>query len=286
MMKKLACTIAAALLAAPLTGALATDVAAQQDLRPRIIGGTDVPHHKYPFMVTLQLAFDDRDDGYANHHCGASLISPFTVLTAAHCVEGFPVRNMSVIAGRTVLSNARQGTTAIVKSAYVHPKYRADESYDVAVLVLKTPIIDIEPISLVTPGTDALEGPGRLLTNIGWGNTVPQPVDHTRWGFSPDRLQEVTLPVVPYDECVLGNPDIQAGIDLCAGRDGKDACQGDSGGPLFVSVPHSRRFIQVGTVSRGRGCGAPGYPGVFTRLANREIADFIADPASGDLQPL
>ena len=51
-------------------------------------------------------------------------------------------------------------------------------------------------------------------------------------------------------------------------------------GPLFVALPGEKNFLQVGVVSRGAGCGATGYPGVFTRVANEEISAFIADPFS------
>lgn len=260
---------------------------AQKDLvRPQIIGGIDVGNGKYPFMVTVQLKLLGGANAYDNHWCGGSLISRWLVLTAAHCV-GFDAAQYSVIAGRTALKNDAQGIKAEVDSAYVHPKYLAgDGGYDVAILVLKTPIDKIKPVALVTAGTDALERPGTQLTNIGWGNTIQQnPFPPGGNGSrQPNRLQEVQLPVVSYAECAYayrGTGMLAAqGLDICAGRTGKDACQGDSGGPLFVALPGDKNFLQVGVVSRGSGCGATGYPGVFTRVANEEISAFIANPFS------
>ena len=50
---------------------------------PYIIGGTDVqPVGKYPWQVSLQVA--------GLHFCGATLISPEWVLTAAHCADRSP----------------------------------------------------------------------------------------------------------------------------------------------------------------------------------------------------
>lgn len=271
-----------------LAGLSATAQAAQKDagdiVRPQIIGGTDVSNGKYPFMVTVQLKLLGGENAYDNHWCGGSLISPWLVLTAAHCV-GFDAEQYSVIAGRTALKNDAQGIKAEVAATYVHPKYLAgDGGYDVAILELKTPITKIKPVALVTAGTDALERPGTSLTNIGWGNTIQQdPFPPGGSGVNqPNRLQEVQLPVVSYAECEYayrgtGMLASQA-LDLCAGRTGKDACQGDSGGPLFVALPGSKSFLQVGVVSRGAGCGATGYPGVFTRVANEEISAFIANP--------
>jgi secreted trypsin-like serine protease len=45
-----------------------------------------------------------------------------------------------------------------------------------------------------------------------------------------------------------------------------DACQGDSGGPIFVTGP-AGKYIQVGIISWGEGCGVPKLYGVYTRLA-------------------
>jgi secreted trypsin-like serine protease len=55
---------------------------------------------------------------------------------------------------------------------------------------------------------------------------------------------------------------------LCAGRTKLDTCQGDSGGPLFFKAVGGG-FIQAGITSWGFGCGATGFPGVYTRLSNR-----------------
>lgn len=60
---------------------------------------------------------------------------------------------------------------------------------------------------------------------------------------------------------------------ICAGDPGKDSCQGDSGGPLVSGGK------QVGIVSWGLGCARSGYPGVYTRVANIDVRNFIATVA-------
>lgn len=252
-------------------------------LRPTIIGGGNASVGEYPFMVTVQVK-SRGSNAYQRHWCGASVISPWQILTAAHCV-GWEASNLGVIAGRTTLSNTRQGQSANVAAIYVHPKYLAgDDAYDAAILTLKNPITLVAPVELAAAGTATFEAPGTLLTNIGWGNTIQQPPFPGHNGVSnPDRLQEVQLPVVDHRTCVNAyrrdGTVITQGLDLCAGRTNKDACQGDSGGPLFA-IQSGNRFVQVGVVSRGNGCGAAGYPGIFTRVANAEIAEFIASPTT------
>ncbi|MBP2478800.1 secreted trypsin-like serine protease [Crossiella equi] len=246
-----------------------------------IVGGQPVTDGKYPFMVTLQDARFG-PTAYDRHNCGGTLIGPRVVLTAAHCVEFYTpetLGNLSVIVGRTQLS-ANQGEARKVRFTSIHPKYAEDGSYDIALLSLDAPVTTVKPVQLVTPGTDALERPGRIVTTAGWGNTEPQP------GFPgggvtnyPDRMQEVDVPILSNDECAVSYPET-SDRDLCAGRTGKDSCQGDSGGPLFVSLPARNTFIQVGVVSRGIGCAATGFPGVYAKLSHPELGGWIQNPTT------
>jgi secreted trypsin-like serine protease len=62
--------------------------------------------------------------------------------------------------------------------------------------------------------------------------------------------------------------------------DNLDTCQSDSGGPLcFEAVGGG--FIQAGITSWGIGCGATGFPGVYTRLSNRGVGNFILSVTGG-----
>jgi secreted trypsin-like serine protease len=58
---------------------------------------------------------------------------------------------------------------------------------------------------------------------------------------------------------------------ICAGlyEGGKDTCQGDSGGGLYAldTIDGKKRYVLVGIVSYGMGCGLRGYPGIYTRTS-------------------
>ncbi len=269
--RALLCGIAAAtLLGAAVAPAEAAD---RVSVRPQVVGGQDVPDGKYPFMVSIGYKKAGGNQ-YERHFCGGSLIGPYVVLTAAHCMV-FAPEEMVVTVGRTMLTST-QGVKRNVTRYEVHPKY-GSQGYDVALVYLDRPVNKIKPIKLVTPGADALERPGRVVTAIGWGNIRQQPVGPGDGGWhQPDRLREVRVLIVSDDECAISYEGrIHAETEICAGRTNKDTCQGDSGGPLFSKVPGRDEYVQIGITSWGYGCGATGYPGVYTRLSNTEIGRFV-----------
>ena len=251
------------LLAATLLLALgSTAQAAQPDLAtPSIVGGTDVPTGQYPFITSLQL-------NRSGHWCGAALISPDKVITAAHCVDRAPSA-YSVLAGQTSLS-ATNGTRHDVKRIHIHPRYARDGKADVAILELATPVTGIEPVRLAGLEGASHEQDGRLLNVAGWGALA-------EGGRGPDVMQHVAVPFIPHAECqrqYQGRAAIDANVEMCASRVGQDSCQGDSGGPLFLRSADNR-WVQLGVVSWGIGCARQGSPGVYTRLAGPEVDDFI-----------
>ena len=249
-----------------VVAAISLCAAAPASAQERIVGGTAVPDGKYSFMTSLRSAS-------GSHFCGGSLISSRYVLTASHCVSGKSPSQVNVVVGRTTLSGT-SGQARSVARIVMHPNYGSPVGYahDAALLELGADVVGIAPIRVADAADDVHETPGNSLTTAGWGTT-------RSGGFCcPDRMNEVQVPAVSDASCTTSyGSSMHAPSMLCAGERSKDSCQGDSGGPLFETT--STGYVQLGTVSWGRGCGSRGYPGVYGELNYSVIRNWITTNA-------
>eukprot|EP00546_Thalassionema_frauenfeldii_P018278 CAMPEP_0178895390 /NCGR_PEP_ID=MMETSP0786-20121207/561_1 /TAXON_ID=186022 /ORGANISM="Thalassionema frauenfeldii, Strain CCMP 1798" /LENGTH=344 /DNA_ID=CAMNT_0020565617 /DNA_START=127 /DNA_END=1161 /DNA_ORIENTATION=+ len=225
----------------------------------RIVGGSAASRNEYPYFVSWG-------------GCGASLIAPDVILSAAHC-NGISSDNVIVGAyqrwwGQASGSAERRKIT----ERRAHPQYSSYTlNNDFLVMKLDKPITTLEPVKL----NDKAEVPEEeaALTVIGFGSVF-------QGGWGPRLLQEVDVLHVPHDQCNAEyDGDIYEDVMLCAGVEGggKDSCQGDSGGPIVEKT--SEGHVQVGVVSWGRGCAQPGYSGVYSRISGAKewINEMICD---------
>ena len=69
---------------------------------------------------------------------------------------------------------------------------------------------------------------------------------------------------------------------VCAGypQGGTDTCQGDSGGPLFGHDAAGALRV-VGATSFGDGCAQPGKPGVYARVGDAALREWIRSRGAG-----
>jgi secreted trypsin-like serine protease len=256
----------------PTTAAIKTELTpVEKQQLGRIVGGTVAPNGAYPWMVSLQTS-----SGF--HFCGGTLISRTKVLTAAHCTN--LVSNAQIRVGSNLVT---KGQLIAVQSQVRHPKFNGSTfDYDVAIWTLAKPAqlsdkVDTVDLPRACNTLDCgITKPGTKLRTIGWGTL-------TEGGSSPRDLRQVDVPVVSNRVC--NQPVSYAGSIttrmLCAGlkAGGKDSCQGDSGGPLFQYTRAGKKGLQAGIVSFGDGCARPDKFGVYTRITNKEVRDFIKSNA-------
>jgi secreted trypsin-like serine protease len=93
----------------------------------------------------------------------------------------------------------------------------------------------------------------------------------------PLKLHQVEIQIMDNESCqsMFQPSNIKvADSDVCAmvPSSRKNSCYGDSGGPLVASTD-SRKFVQVGVVSRG--CGNQQLPNIYTRVSS--FSDWIRD---------
>ena len=238
-------------------------VSADQQPDAKIIGGIDTRPGEFPWAAALEYL----DSSY----CGAVIISDRIVLTAAHCLKKRVPIQVRVGGHNT---SEREGTELIPARAIVHPDYgkkRKNLGSDIAALRLIKRIKFEELGGLVAPA--CLHQPLHLLDHLpvvaaGWGLTEE--------GGGEERkskvLQKVQLELIPNVKCFkeTGYRVIENYMDetmLCAWGEKRDACGGDSGGPLAFWEDETQRWLLVGIVSFGVGCGRRDYPGIYSSVA-------------------
>ena len=238
----------------------------------RIVGGEPAQPSEIPWQVAL---WDMEFDSWWG--CGGSVIAPEWVLTAAHCVTEFTGGVLSAdLIGASVgrhLIQGDEGTTIAASEVVVNQGFDyATYSNDIALLRLEQPVVfsdTVLPIALADSSNSALYSAGTPSLVSGWGSRQYDAPDF------PDELYKVTVPVVDRATCDQNYQDNASyppgSIDetmVCAGlpEGGKDSCYGDDGGPMAAQTADGR-WVQIGIVSWGQGCAAPGLPGVYSNVA-------------------
>jgi uncharacterized protein (TIGR03382 family) len=228
------------------TNGVVTDTTIPGQDTVEIVGGTLAPAGKWPDTVAVigpQGA------------CTGTLIAPDVVLTAGHCVGG-----MTQVIANTTDYNGAGGARATIKSHTAYPNW--ENTYDVSVVVLNTPITGVTPRPIGTTCTfdNFASKPQVQLVGFGATDTAGQAAN--------TKLYELQVPVTDA-VCNTAGAGCQTAVapggEFIAGGNNKDSCYGDSGGPVYLNTP--RGYIVIGAVSRGLDNAATpcGGGGIYVR---------------------
>ena len=236
-----------------------------------VVGGSDASPGEYPAVAEIT---------FGPFLCSGTLVTPGWVLTAGHCSNitagtvaspaSWPPQLIDVRIGGVTPSD---GQHRAVSRVVMHPDYLLTSGYDISLLKLSRNSTKT-PVKVSGTSETSLWSAGTLETIVGWGATE-------EGGDTPDVLQEAQVPITTYQEC---NDAYDGGIDeetmICAGfpQGGVDTCQGDSGGPMFGHTSTGALRV-VGTTSFGTGCARPGIPGVYGRVGDSVLREWIRSQA-------
>jgi secreted trypsin-like serine protease len=220
----------------------------------RIYGGSEADVSKYSWTVSLRAKPE------SHTFCGATLVAPQYLVTAAHCVKNIAI--YAAIGAQA--SNGTQGGERIkIAQSWVHEKYN-DQTNDYDIAVMKLEKASTAKTLPLAAADGSMNKVNTMAVVRGWGVTQTKQQAAT--------LLEVNVKIISNEMCDKTYKNRITARMLCAGQGaGKDTCQGDSGGPLVASDS------LVGVVSWGGECGVA--PGVYVRVTS--VLDFINSKIGG-----
>ncbi|KAK6169154.1 hypothetical protein SNE40_020259 [Patella caerulea] len=229
----------------------------------RIVGGQEAKKLSWPWMVAVMTRWKEQ-------YCGATLIAPQWVLTAAHCVRKKGRKRKVILKIGELDLGEYEETELTVHPAkdFPHPDFDyATITNDIALIKLKRAVESDKIKFACLPDKRDKVRRKTLCYTIGWGKTKNTLI------YGSEKLQEARVPIVNRRRCQsVFNYDI-TDTQVCAGykRGGVDSCAGDSGGPLMCSRDDNngvKRWFIYGVTSYGEGCGRKGKYGIYTKVSS------------------
>lgn len=159
---------------------------------------------RYPYIVSI----GGNLKGYYKHLCVGVILSNEFVLSAAHCIQTNPTKQLYVAGGADSLNSRKQTRFFVVERRW-HPQFRVLGGNDIAVLRIypKFPLDDVRFRSINFAGKPQRDS-GTQASLVGWG----------RVGVGKIRkLQEMPFLTMENDECQQSHRFVfLKPLDICA----------------------------------------------------------------------
>ncbi|XP_013100028.2 chymotrypsin-2 [Stomoxys calcitrans] len=214
----------------------------------RIIGGQVAEDGLAPYQISLQTL-------PGSHLCGGAILNSEWIVTAAHCVAGWPPHILQIAVGSNQYKEPL--TVYYLDRIHLHCNYDNPKYHnDIAVLHVNSSIQwneKVQPIAL--PQTMLNTSDALLFT--GWGLI-------SLWDPNPERLQKLNMFQVLKKECAemlqeFDDVAVDVGHVCAYVKRDHGACHGDNGGPLV------HQHTLVGIHAWSYPC-ADGFPDIFVNV--------------------
>lgn len=268
---------------------------AQNQRVKKIVGGLSASEKSWPWMVGLKK-YEENNKEYL---CGATLICPKFVISAAHCLEhrqyykpeldlnvvdyqlffGYhynPALEQSIIYPQM---QKRSGKHNHLVKITPHPLFEAKKPKNIKLYVEKPPTEDERKTFLQLHDLAIFELKDAILLTktvspiclLPQNNVVlppPNLVWAAGWGMTKDlgpnnlKLKYVAQRVIPPSICKKRSKwyNFEPEVFCSGGEYGQDTCQGDSGGPVIQISKNDRKYYLAGVVSTGsKSCNSLKY---------------------------